>query len=174
MPILPIRLRLGLLALVLIAACAAPPVPVAGFRDPGAPFASTSRFETERFLGEWVRIAAFAAPGQAAGPQRQLYRRATTGQIVADVTGADGVTARRVYDLTAPGRLRPVGQEGQAEELWVLWVDEGFRTAVLGTPSGSQAFILDRSATPAPDRMRAAREILDWYGYDMGRLQPAG
>lgn len=165
------RITLGLMMLALIAACTAAPPQMQGFRDTGAPFASTSRFETERFVGEWVRVAAFVAPGQGLEVERHLYRRATTGQIIADVTGADGVTRRQIYDLTAPGRLRLQGQSTQAEELWLIWVDEGFRTAVLGTPSGSQAFVLDRSATPAPDRMRAAGEILDWYGYDMTRLQ---
>ena len=170
MPGISSRARLGLLALAMLAACAAPVPVVEGFRDMRAPFASTQRFETSRFLGEWVQVAAFAPPGAVAA-ERHLYRRATTGQIVADVTGPNGATERRVYALEGPGRLRPVAPEGEA--LWVLWVDEGFRTAVLGTPSGSQAFILDRSATPAPDRLRAAREILDWYGYDLARLQTA-
>jgi apolipoprotein D and lipocalin family protein len=171
MPGFFMRVRLGWVALVVLAACAAPAPVVEGFRDMRAPFASTQRFETSRFLGEWVQVAAFAPPGAAVTAERHLYRRATTGQIVADVTGPDGATERRVYALEGPGRLRAVAPEGEA--LWVLWVDEGFRTAVLGTPSGSQAFILDRNATPAPDRLRAAREILDWYGYDMARLQMA-
>ncbi|MFD1193391.1 lipocalin family protein [Seohaeicola saemankumensis] len=168
-----IRMALGLLALGLMAACAAPPPPMTGFRDPAAPFASTQRFEADRFLGNWVQVAAFAAPGEAITPQTHLYRRATTGQIVADITDSGGATRREVYDLVAPGRLRPRGQDTPPGDLWVLWVDEGFRTAVLGTPSGARAFILDRSAAPAPDRLRAAREILDWYGYDMTRLQSA-
>ena len=162
--------RLALLGLILLAACAAPPQPATGFRDMAAPFASTQRFETERFLGDWVQVAAFAAPGAGVAAERHLYRRATTGQIVADVTGATG-ERRHVYALEGPGRLRAVAPAGEA--LWVLWVDEGFRTAVLGTPSGSEAFILDRSVTPAPDRLRAAQEILQWYGYDLGRLQKA-
>lgn len=172
MPICLFRPLSGLLMLALLAACNAP-VPERGFRDPGAPFASTQRFDTARFLGDWVQVAAFAAPGQAITPERHLYRRATTGQIVADITGTDGATRREVYDLVAPGRLRPRGADTPPGDLWVLWVDEGFRTAVLGTPSGSRALILDRSAQPAPDRLRAAREILDWYGYDMTRLQSA-
>ena len=170
MPRLSFRLRFGLLALVMLAACAAPPPAARGFRDTAAPFASTQRFETGRFLGEWAEVARFAPPGAEVVSARHLYRRATTGQIVADVTGAAGET-RRVYDLAGPGRLQPVSPGGEA--LWVLWVDEGFRTAVLGTPSGSEAFILDRGASPAPDRLRAAQEILAWYGYDMGRLQAA-
>jgi apolipoprotein D and lipocalin family protein len=166
------RLHSGWLALVVLAACAAPEPVAEGFRDTRAPFASTQRFETERFLGDWVQVAVFAPPGAEVTAARHLYQRATTGQIVADVTGTDGTAQRRVYAVEGPGRLRPVAPEGEA--LWVLWVDEGFRTAVLGTPSGSRAFILDRSAAPAPDRLRAAREILDWYGYDMRQLQMAG
>jgi apolipoprotein D and lipocalin family protein len=171
----PLRAAALAVTLGLLAGCAAPPPPqqATGLRDMRAPFASTQRFETARFLGEWVQVAGFAAPGGTVAQERHLYRRATTGQIVADVTGAAGATRRQVYDLTGPGRLRPVGQAGEAEALWVLWVDEGFRTAVLGTPSRSRAFILDRSATPAPDRLRAAQEILQWYGYDMARLQSA-
>jgi apolipoprotein D and lipocalin family protein len=172
MPISLFRPLSGLLVLALLAACNAP-MPERGFRDPGAPFASTQRFDVTRFLGEWVQVAAFAAPGQGVAPERHLYRRATTGQLVAYITGADGATRREVHDLVAPGRLRPRGQDAAPGDLWVLWVDEGFRTAVLGTPSGSRAFILDRSATPALDRLRAAREILDWYGYDMALLQTA-
>ena len=115
----------GLLAvLTALLACTAP-VAERGFRDPSAPFASISRFEIPRFLGEWVRVAEFMQSGQGITPQT------------------------------------------------VLWVDEGFRTAVLGTPSGSRAFILDRGATPAPDRLRAAREILNWYGYDLAQLEGA-
>jgi len=171
MPFAKTRLSLGLMALALAAACAAPPAPQQGFRDTAAPFASTQRFETERFLGDWVRVAVFAPPGQPVTAERHRYQQGAGGQIISDVTQANGATARQVYDLAGPGRLRPQGQADPSEALWLLWVDEGFRTAVLGTPSGSQAFILDRSVTPAPDRIRAAREILDWYGYDMTRLQ---
>lgn len=171
MPVLTPRLRVAILGLGLLAACAAPPPDVQGFRDQAAPFASTQRFEADRFLGEWQLVAAFAATGDPVMPAEHVYRLTTAGQIVQDVTDAAGVTQRRVFGLSAPGRLQPVGQTTQNEALWVLWVDEGFRTAVLGTPSGSQGFILDRSASPAPDRLRAAQEILLWYGYDMGRLQ---
>ncbi len=162
---------IALMAVAFAAACAAPPAEAPGFRDRAAPFASTSRFETDRFLGTWQRVAVFAAGAGEVVPQSHLYRRAASGQIVEDVTVSQGAAQRRVYDLAAPGRLRLQGQDSRHEELWLLWVDEGYRTAVLGTPSGSQAFILDRSAIPAPDRMRAAREILMWYGYDLARLQ---
>ena len=61
--------------------------------------------------------------------------------------------------LVGPGRLR-VG----AEEWWVIWVDVGYRTLAIGTPSGRFGIILDRGAIP-PDRLNAAREIFDFNGY---------
>ena len=60
--------------------------------------------------------------------------------------------------------------DGTTRALWVLWVDEGFRTAVVGNPAGDFGWILDRSATGGADRIAAAREILDFNGYDTGQL----
>ena len=59
----------------------------------------------------------------------------------------------------------------EARQFWVLWVDEGFRTAVLGNPDGTFGWIVDRSTTGGADRIKAAREILDFNGYDTGRLR---
>lgn len=61
--------------------------------------------------------------------------------------------------LIGPGRLRV-----QGEDWWVIWVDVGYRTLAIGTPSGRFGIILDRGAIPA-DRLNAAREIFDFNGY---------
>jgi apolipoprotein D and lipocalin family protein len=61
--------------------------------------------------------------------------------------------------LVGPGRLRVNG-----EEWWVIWVDVGYRTLAIGTPSGRFGIILDRGAIPG-DRLEAAREIFDFNGY---------
>ena len=55
-------------------------------------------------------------------------------------------------------------------ELWVLWVDDDFRTAVIGTPDGRFGWIMDRPGQASRDRTRAAREILDFNGYDTDRF----
>jgi apolipoprotein D and lipocalin family protein len=79
-----------------------------------------------------------------------------------------------------PGRARPSGPgrldlrlEGAAFDggYWVLWVDEGYRTAVVGQPSGQAGWILNRDPAIPADRLRAAREILEWNGYDLRRLE---
>ena len=40
---------------------------------------------------------------------------------------------------------------------------------VVGSPNGRLGFILNRGAFP-PDRLKAARDVLEWNGYDLRRL----
>jgi apolipoprotein D and lipocalin family protein len=54
---------------------------------------------------------------------------------------------------------------------WVLWVDEGYRTAVVGVPSGRAGWILNRDPQIPADRLEAARQILDFNGYDLTQLR---
>lgn len=67
---------------------------------------------------------------------------------------------------TKPGRfdLQGIGP------LWVLWADADNRTVVLGTPSGAYGFILNRDPSLPSDRLNAARDILAFNGYDVGKL----
>jgi apolipoprotein D and lipocalin family protein len=53
----------------------------------------------------------------------------------------------------------------------VLWVDEGYRTAVVGAPNGRVGWILNRDPDIPEDRLIAAREVLDFNGYDVSQLQ---
>jgi apolipoprotein D and lipocalin family protein len=48
-----------------------------------------------------------------------------------------------------------------------MWMDADNRTAAIGTPGGSFGWIMDRKATGGDDRIQAAREIMEWQGYDM-------
>ena len=59
------------------------------------------------------------------------------------------------------GRLSVSGPPG---DLRVLWADADDRTLVLARPDGGYAVVLNRTPTIAPDRLRAAREILAWNG----------
>jgi apolipoprotein D and lipocalin family protein len=66
-----------------------------------------------------------------------------------------------------PGRLAVKGME----DWWIVWVDSGYRTLAIGTPSGRFGFVLDRGAIPE-DRLNAAREVLDFNGYAAEALRP--
>ena len=77
--------------------------------------------------------------------------------------------------VDGPGRLK-VRLAGMpiAADYWVLWVDEGYRTAVVGVPSGRAGWILNRTPDIPADRLAAAREVLEFNGYDIGALVMAG
>ena len=66
-----------------------------------------------------------------------------------------------------PGRL---AVDGFAEPWWLIWADDSARTAVLAAPSGTFAVVLDRGRI-APDRLRAAREVLAFNGYAVSALR---
>ncbi|WP_417741418.1 lipocalin [Salipiger sp.] len=142
-----------LLACLGLAGCApSPELPRAAIplRNPTAPVASQANATLERLQGRWVVV-------QGAG--------LTPGAALAfdgDRVTIDGA-ALPVRDLSN-GRFGIAG-----DELWVHWLDADDRTAAIGDPGGARVWIMDRTGAPR-ERLDAAREILDWYGYDLGRL----
>ena len=152
------RAVLACLALIL-AACAGPSVQE-GFRREGAPIGSAALFEVERFLGDWEVVAEY--PGLEAG----------CPPLVRWQAGPGGVTRSRCAG--GPVALSPSGpgrfSGGGGSDIWILWVDVGYRTAVIGTPDGSFGRILNRGGPIPADRYAAALELLDFNGYDTTRL----
>lgn len=149
--------------LALAACVSAPAVTRQAFRNPAAPIYSAASLDSARLSGTWAEAGAMQ-------PRNSACRRG----------GGMTIKAGRVdYRLCIGGRmargqgaLRQIGPgrftlPGLAAPVWVLWVDTDHRTLVLGTPKGGFASILDRG-TISPDRLAAAREILDWNGYDLG------
>lgn len=86
--------------------------------------------------------------------------------------GSGAVTERieGTAEIVGPGRLEVRFPSVARADYWVLWVDEGYRTAVVGMPSGRAGWILNREPQIPPDRLAAAREVLDFNGYDLSRL----
>jgi apolipoprotein D and lipocalin family protein len=128
--------------LLWLAACA--PTPAPNETD----MRSVVLFDVGRFAGEWSDVQS-----------GDIWRVAPN---MAEISYPGGIGAAK---LVGPGRIKV---NGLSTPLWVLWVDEGYRTVVIGTPDRSLSLILNRGGTIAPDRLRAAREILDWNGYDIG------
>jgi apolipoprotein D and lipocalin family protein len=162
------RYLIGALAVGLLAACepaqndvVLKTVPT--FRDPTVNIGVTTRFDPARFAGDWTVVARFAETGKT--PAR-------------DTIAVTFDRARSQFVLLSKDGAQRFGYEGRAvlqpksgEPLVVMWIDEGFRTAALGTPSGRIGYILDRNKTPSADRFKAAREILTFYGWDISHLQ---
>lgn len=161
-------------ALLLLAACAAEPVP--GFRDTSVPITATTRFSPQLFSGSWQVISAYPGalfPSCAnqqwfaaldAEPARLSVRCGASVVYEAEVA----MDARGVLQLASAELDRP------RRALWVMWMDEYARTAVVGTPGGELGWILNRDRVLRADRLDAAREIMAFNGYDVSGLQRVG
>lgn len=153
--------RLILAAVLLLAACAAKPPASSGFRAADAPIWSAAAFLPAQAAGSWRQVAGFQPEGASCGAGSVEITPEAKGLRLLGTLCLAGVQ-RNVSGLavpTGPGRLSVAG-----EEWWILWVDTGYRTMAIGTPSGRFGFILDRGAIPG-DRLNAAREIFDFNGY---------
>ena len=153
-------------------ACTPAPVQQRGYRGDG-PITSIVFFDPARFAGDWHEVAAFRPAGAPpCSGARSRYAPNPDGSLTLTEQSCarpDGAARRATAVLTEPGRLT-VTAGRDTDTYWILWVDDGYRTAVIGMPSGKLGFILNRDAVIAPDRLQAAREILEWNGYDLGRL----
>ena len=162
----------GLILVLMLAACAAPPVAVPApiWRDLSQPIGSTTRGGPLDISGDWVVAAAY--PGGPAVPGGTVALRLdAAGDGVWAFSGAPAAAAIPVpVTQVGPGRYRAQPGPGLAVEFWVIWVDDDFRTAVIGTPDGAFGWVMDRPGQASADRARAAREILDFSGYDLGAL----
>lgn len=152
---------------------------IQGYRDTDVPIGSKADLDIGRYLGLWYEIARFPVPFEAGC----VGVTAEYGPI------SDSVISVRNTCRRPDGSVRSV-IEGQAEvvgpgrlkvrfdsvpflrgDYWVLWVDEGYHTAVVGAPGGRSGWILNRTPTIPADRLDAARQVLDFNGYDVDRLE---
>ncbi|MEM8824661.1 MAG: lipocalin family protein [Pseudomonadota bacterium] len=173
--------RALLLAFMLMAGCTtavvAPLLP--SYRDQTVPIASKADFDPSRYAGRWYEVARFPVPFQAncAGAIAE-YGPAEDGRISIRNICLDGAgqPIREISGtgtVSGPGRL-DIRLDGVpfTAPYWVLWVDEDYRTAVVGQPDGRAGWILNRDPNIPQDRLAAARRVLDFNGYDTSKLLP--
>lgn len=171
------RPLLGSIALLALASCGVVDAVAPSYRNQDVTIASAAAFDASRYLGRWYEVARFPNPFQsncpgsiaeyAAGDGEILVRNLcldASGAVVDEITGT--ATDQGLGRLSVRLQGVPV-----AADYWVLWVDEGYRTAVVGAPNGRVGWILNRDPDIPADRLAAAREVLDFNGYDVSQLQ---
>ena len=166
---------LALALLTVLAACGggggdAPPLSAPSLRDPAVPIRSLAGIDLRDLQGVWHEVA-HLAPAPGCRGQGITLSPGMQGEF--DVQGRICTTAGPL-DVAAPARPAGPGRlalRGQPEAWWVIWADHAHRTLVLATPGGDMAVVLDRGQI-GQDRLRAAREILDFNGFDVRLLQP--
>ncbi|RWR49336.1 lipocalin [Sinirhodobacter ferrireducens] len=157
-------------AMLALAACAAKPAPEpVSLRDPKGWISSAVIFDPARFGGTW-HVAQSGVAGCAGAKQNWAWTG--TGYVLSGVD-CSGTKPRQLEGrlaMTGPGaRFTPTEAFGK-EPVWVLWVDQDYRIAVLGTPSGHFGQVLVREMPGRGDLMTAAHEVLDFNSYDTRRI----
>lgn len=165
-----------LLPLALLAACSAPGSDrPATYRNTGTEIYSNAVLDPARLTGDWQQVGAFGPAGGDCRPDGVRFGAPAGGALPVTARLCLGGQVQRLAGqmaLVGPGRMQPQGGQGAiSEPWWVLWADVNDRTLVIGTPSGGMGFILNRGGPLPPDRLTAAREILDWNGYDLRLLE---
>lgn len=146
------------------------------YRDSSVGMTSMAVFDPERYAGLWYEVASFPTPFQRGCTNTQAdYALEDDGTIgVRNACFKNGALSviEGSATVAGPGRLK-VRLDGVpfAADYWVLWVDEGYRTAVVGTPSGRAGWVLNREPSIPADRLAAAEEVLRFNGYDVSELR---
>ncbi len=167
-----------LVCLGVLAGCGPKPGARISYRDASLSIYSNAVFDAARLQGEWVQVAGFQRPnGATCSGGRAIFgppdaegrlRLKTSLCLSGQDTRFDGYV-----DTVASGRFALSGADpkGIGQVWWILWADIDNRTLLIGTPSGDFGFILNREGRVPADRLNAAREILDFNGYDLTRLK---
>jgi apolipoprotein D and lipocalin family protein len=149
------------------------------YRDESVQIASSANFDASRYVGRWYEVARYPNPFQSncAGAIAEYGPSDTPGTLSVRNTCLDtnGQATTEINGTATDeglGRLS-VRLQGVpvAAPYWVLWIDEGYRTAVVGAPNGRVGWILNRDPDIPADRLAAALEVLDFNGYDLSQLQ---
>ncbi len=155
--------KLVLSSLLLILACTPQQAP--SYRTQTAPITSIALFVPAKFEGSWQVVASYS--GQICEIKVTLLE---SDLLNWSEYKCSGEVLHGVAPITGPGRFTPKDGTHKGLQHWVMWVDQDYRTAVIGTPSGEFGMILNRGHNISADRTAAAREILAWNGYKLEGL----
>ena len=165
--------RWALAGLLLLAACAP------AWRDTSVPMRAVAELDAERYAGRWYEIARFPVRFQegctattADYGLRDDGRLSVTNRCRMDAPDGPERSISGSARVVEGGRLSVrLGWIPFSAPYWVLWVDDDYRTAVVGVPSGRAGWVLARSPEISEDRLEEARAVLEAAGYDLSRLE---
>ena len=149
-------------------------VPASSYRDSDKVISSKAVLDLPRMSGDWSIVGyfptAFEADCEALDLVIALASLERTCRTAAATPRHDQAPLRALDVGRFETTLDGVGPTA----LWVLWVDEGYRTAVIGEPQGRFGWVINRDTAIPADRWVAAQRILDFNGYDPAALVRLG
>lgn len=146
------RLRFGLIFGMLgLAGCVATDAPTPTvYRDQSVIIAATTRFDPVRFSGRWFVREWF--PEQVKPTHF-------------DFSKPDAVPSAQ------SGVIKMIDNNGTKRTLVVLWVNEEFTVAALGSIKGARGYIVTKQGRGQAGTLTAARDVLSFNGYDISKLK---
>lgn len=171
-------MRLLPLLLIVLAACSRPV-----YRDTAIPMESVEAVDLERYAGRWYEVARFPVFFQegCVGVTAE-YSLREDGRVDVVNTCREETLDGEVRQ--AEGVARPVDGSGARLKVrffpllpfiegdyWVIHLDEEYRTAAIGVPSGTAGWILSRSPEIEPERLIEAKAALEAAGYELRWLE---
>ena len=170
--------RLALVPLLLVLpiglGCASPSgIQPRGFPETALPIA------LERFMGDWFVIAHLPTGVEAdAHDAIERYALRADGTIDVRFRFCEGASDGPLEEVTMTGWVHDpeTGAEWRVRPIWplrlayqILELDDGYRTTVVGHPSGNYAWVMAREPALPAAELDAIRERLAAQGYDVAR-----
>ncbi|MED5619002.1 lipocalin family protein [Ideonella sp. BN130291] len=153
---------------------------------PTPPLPTVTEIDLRRYAGRWYEIARMPLK------QEERCRRDVTAEYTADDDGGMTVTNRcvredgsveqaegkvRMPDTRFPGQLEvafaPAAMRwwpGAWADYWVLFVDEDYSMALVGTPERDGLWILSRTPAVETADLEALKSLALRHGFDTDRL----
>jgi apolipoprotein D and lipocalin family protein len=172
------RIAIALLGLGLTSCCTT--------KSPLPPPATAETVDLSRYAGRWFEIARLPMPFQKAGEAAMAeYGSNPDGTLSVhniairpdgsqhDIRGRAKVlnppanTKLAVRFSTWFGPFIPMPKEGN---YWVLYVDDRYQEAIVGTPNRKYLWVLARTATIPAQRYAALVAKAEALGFDVSRL----
>jgi apolipoprotein D and lipocalin family protein len=150
------------------------------------PVSTVERVDLNRYLGLWYEISRIPNrfQDQCAADTTAHYGPRDDGRI--DVVNTCTTVSGKV--AKAEGIARIVDRETNAQlevsfvelfgwrlfwgDYWILGLDADYSYAVIGSPNRKYGWILSRTRTLPPEKLRRARDILRANGYEPDDFSP--
>lgn len=167
------RIMFAIATLAALAACGP------SYRTTSEPLVAQADFEPDRYLGLWYEVARYPVVFQTGCTATTAEYGAVDADTVSVLNTCrkgtpDGPVEQIAgqADIVGPGRLKVRFDSVPfvRGDYTVLWVDEAYQTAVVGTSSGKAGWILARTPEISDRTRQTAESVLAANGYDPSGL----